>query len=115
MAAGYGHFEIVQYLLGKGASIGTQEHDGWTPLHLACEVSSYDTVRVLCENGADLFLRNSVEKTPFTSVSNNLLLVKLLKKYERSYFENNLHKRENRKIKEVHLVNKNFVQDSLPK
>jgi ankyrin repeat protein len=85
-----------------------------TPLHLACEISNYDTVSVLCENGSDLFIRNKQNKTPFTSVKNNLLMVKMLKKYERSYFEKNLHARDSRKIKELHLINKNFLADSQP-
>ena len=41
-------------------------------------------------------------------------MVKMLKKYERSYFEKNLHARDSRKIKELHLINKNFLADSQP-
>jgi ankyrin repeat protein len=78
-------------------------------------MSNYDTVSVLCENGSDLFARNKSGKTPFTSVGNNLLMVKMLKKYEKSYFEKSLHAKESRKIKELHLINKNFLADSLPK
>lgn len=77
-------------------------------------MSNYDTVGVLCESGCDLFVRNNQNKTPFTSIKNNLLLVKMLKKYERSYFEKNLHARESRKIKELHLINKNFIAENQP-
>ena len=57
-----------------------------TPLHIACANSCYTSVKILCENGADLFLTDSNGKTPFTSVSNNLLLIKMLKKYESKFF-----------------------------
>lgn len=78
---------------------------------MACELSNYDTVKILCENGADVSLRNKAGKTPFTSVSNNLLLVKLLKKSERCYFDKNIHTNESWKTNEVHLVNRNFLDD----
>jgi len=57
---------------------------------VACELSNYEIVSILCENGADIFAQNSNLKTPFTSVSNNLLMVKMLKKQEKAFFEKNI-------------------------
>jgi len=41
-------------------------------------------VQILCEHGADMGVRNFDGKTAFNKISNNLLMVKLLKKYERA-------------------------------
>ena len=51
-----------------------------TPLHLATTGSYYRIVHQLIENGADLFALNALGKDPFTSISNNLLMIKILKK-----------------------------------
>eukprot|EP00347_Sterkiella_histriomuscorum_P022013 403331989 len=57
--------------------------DRLTPLHLAASgsyITNYKIVNILIENGADLFIQNIYQKTPFNCVSNNLLMLKLLKK-----------------------------------
>lgn len=69
-------------------------------------------VEMLCENKADLFLRNKDNQTAFSQISNNLLMVKLLKKQEKAFFESKYTARASRKIKEVHMTNQGFLKYS---
>ena len=48
----------------------------------------------------------------FTSIQNNLLMIKLLKKEERAYFFDNYRARSN--VKEMHITNSIFVRQSFP-
>ena len=36
-------------------------------------------------------------------------MVKMLKKQEKAFFEKNIQPRDSRKVKELHLINKNFI------
>lgn len=54
----------------------------WTSLHIAATSSYYRIVNMLIAKKADLFLKNVRGKTPMTSVNNNLLMIKVLKKAE---------------------------------
>lgn len=58
------------------------------PLHIAATFSYYRIVGLLIDNSADLFVRDIFDKTPFSSVTNNLLMIKLLKKAEIAYVRN---------------------------
>jgi len=63
-AAAYnGHKKLVAYLLTRGASPNTQDHDGNTPLHLAASLGHDDTTVALI-GVTDLRLRNKAGKTP---------------------------------------------------
>lgn len=54
----------------------------WSPLHIAAYGSYYRIVTLLINNGADIFLRNKQGKSALTSITNNLLMIKILKKSE---------------------------------
>ena len=56
-----------------------------TCLHLAGENNFYDIIDLLFQYKADLFVQDDKGNTPFTSISNNLLMIKLLKKEQRAY------------------------------
>ena len=49
-------------------------------LHLASQNCYYDIVDVLVENKAELFNRDINGYTPLSGITNNLLMIKLLKK-----------------------------------
>ena len=47
------HYDLVSYLLFKGADPNARENTGWTPLHLAAEQGSARYIRALLEKGAN--------------------------------------------------------------
>ncbi len=52
MTSEKGHFEIVKYLVEKGADKESKNWDNETPLHLASEKGHLEIVKYLVENGA---------------------------------------------------------------
>ncbi|MCA9487373.1 MAG: ankyrin repeat domain-containing protein [Nanoarchaeota archaeon] len=54
LASLYDNWEIVEYLLEKGANIETTNKNGFTPLLWAVDQNSLNTVKILVENGADI-------------------------------------------------------------
>jgi len=50
--------------LAAGADPNAQEEDGWTPLHLAAEKDSAETVAALLDAGADGGARNQAGRFP---------------------------------------------------
>jgi len=53
-AAGWGHAEVVRYLLGVRADCNIAESTmGYTPLHWAASHGNLETIQILVEAGAD--------------------------------------------------------------
>ncbi|KAJ1466128.1 ankyrin repeat-containing domain protein, partial [Baffinella frigidus] len=50
---------ITEMLLQAGANVNGASPFGWTPLHHACRGGEIATIRVLVENGADLYATSS--------------------------------------------------------
>ena len=65
MAAGNGHVEIVKLLVEAGASVGTENAEGSTPLHWACLNGHVKIVEYLLDKGAKLSACNKTGRTPF--------------------------------------------------
>ena len=66
----------------EGESINIDHQGGpdrCTALHLAATGSYYRIVNYLIDNGADLFIYNIHGKTPYTNITNNFLMIKILK------------------------------------
>lgn len=59
-AAQGGSLDIIKALLNAGANINTPDYYGNTPLH---RTNTINTAKILIENGADLSIRNSSNKT----------------------------------------------------
>lgn len=57
LAARYSSFQVVDYLISKGANVNFKDSDNWTPLHYAVLAGSLPRVQSLVEHGA---LVNSV-------------------------------------------------------
>lgn len=53
VASDYGHAEVVDYLLSKGANVNVQDKHKITPLLNACYEGHADCVKLLLEKGAD--------------------------------------------------------------
>lgn len=49
-------------------------------MHIAGENNFYDIIDLLFQYKADLFVQDERGNTPFTNISNNLLMIKLIKK-----------------------------------
>ena len=58
VAAGYGHAEIVELLLSRGANVNSRNVEGGTALHLAANGHA-DVVSVLLANSANVDLANA--------------------------------------------------------
>ena len=51
-------------LPGPGGPPDAQEHEGWTPLHLAAQINPENVARLLVSHQADPNLREAEGKTP---------------------------------------------------
>jgi ankyrin repeat protein len=75
-----GDFDGVKNLIENGTDVNTQNKDGETPLHKACEKDHLDIVKFLIENGADVNIKNEKGRAPLhiASYESHLDIVKLL-------------------------------------
>ena len=67
VAAQFGHFKIVQYLIEKGANIEVQNEFHYSPLHFACLKGSLSIVQYLIEKGANIEAKGEDQRTPLHS------------------------------------------------
>ena len=65
-AASRGDIEGVKLLVSQGVKIDAKDEHGWTPLHVAVlnGDESYEVVKWLVANGADIHARDDVDATP---------------------------------------------------
>lgn len=49
---------IVQLLINRGGDLGVVDYDGWTPLHRAVDQNQIETVQLLLEKEANVFVVN---------------------------------------------------------
>eukprot|EP00929_Paragymnodinium_shiwhaense_P009929 TRINITY_DN11434_c0_g1_i2.p2 TRINITY_DN11434_c0_g1~~TRINITY_DN11434_c0_g1_i2.p2 ORF type:complete len:396 (+),score=86.36 TRINITY_DN11434_c0_g1_i2:1499-2686(+) len=54
VAAGHGHVEALEFLIGAKADINLDDVNGFTPLSVAVQQSQLETLRVLLDAGADV-------------------------------------------------------------
>ena len=65
VAADYGHYDLVKYLLRKGADVNAVSKQGWTALIHACRNNDVKIIRLLVDHGAGMG-RESDAWTPLT-------------------------------------------------
>lgn len=63
--------QLVKRLIGLGAKIDATDDNGDSPLFEAAREGSFETVRVLIENGADINLMNKHNKTSLDLANEN--------------------------------------------
>eukprot|EP00040_Diaphanoeca_grandis_P033446 m.205047 g.205047 ORF g.205047 m.205047 type:complete len:735 (+) comp32904_c0_seq2:442-2646(+) len=78
LAATYGHVEVLQYLMEKGANIDATSTDGCSPLHLAILEENSDAVEFLLTNGADKKLPNVDGETPIDWAADSPTMTELV-------------------------------------
>lgn len=60
VAAAKGYIRVMSMLVQGGGDLNTQDIDGWTPLHAAAHWGQREACQLLCENMADMEVRNYV-------------------------------------------------------
>lgn len=58
------HADVCQYFIDKKIDHNALDHQGWTPLHYACNFGQYQNVFALLKIGASTNIRNRAGKTP---------------------------------------------------
>ncbi len=69
LAATYGHWALIEFLLARGADINAKDEAGWTPLRAATVHYQVATVRLLLQKGADQRKEDNRGHTPFYNVA----------------------------------------------
>jgi ankyrin repeat protein len=68
-AALYGHLDIVNFLIERGAYVEATNEDGNTPLHVAAFLCRTEIVKTLLENGSMPTTKNKRGESPIDIVS----------------------------------------------
>ena len=83
LAAEQGHVDVVDALVGQGATVDQVDNKGWSPLHCAVSWNNIVVVESLIGHGASLFLENDNGDTPWIVAAKNCRQGHKVKKYLR--------------------------------
>ncbi len=80
IAVRYGHKEVAELLLNKGANVNAVERRKWTPLHTAVKSGKVQVAELLLDRGANVNAVDNLDMTPlhFALKYNREELVRLL-------------------------------------
>jgi ankyrin repeat protein len=85
LACFFGHFEIVKYLVERGAEVNIPSSNSFkvAPIHSATAISNYEITELLIKNGADVNAKQQSGVTPLHSAAHNgkIEITKLLVKH----------------------------------
>ena len=56
--------KVVEWLIGRGANINTQDENGFSALHIATQEKHIDMVSYLLQNGANVNIQDKFGNTP---------------------------------------------------
>ncbi|XP_076578529.1 myotrophin [Chaetodon auriga] len=73
LAADFGHTEVVEYLISRGANVNASDKHGLTPLMFACFENHVSCVKVLLEKGAEKNQRVPDGRTVFETAENDAI------------------------------------------
>ena len=77
--------DIIKHLLHEEANVNRQtEYDKYTPLHLAARNNNTEAARILMDNGVDVNLVNSCNKTPLHYAGKGSEVERLLMQVQQS-------------------------------
>jgi len=80
-----GYIKVMGILLQAGAAVNAQDFDGWTPLHAAAHWAQREACEILCENYANMDIKNFVGQTVFDVADPDIIrLLEELKKKQLS-------------------------------
>ena len=65
VAGAKGYAKVIGILLQAGAPVNSQDFDGWTPLHAAAHWAQREACEILCDNYANMEIKNYVGQTVF--------------------------------------------------
>ena len=80
-AACEGHEDVIKLLAANKGQVDQQNKYGRTPLHWACSKSQLGAVETLLSLGADLTIKDRLDKKP-TDVASDPTVIEILKLYE---------------------------------
>jgi ankyrin repeat protein len=72
VAAGHGHVDVMEYLLGKGANIESRDARQQTALHMAAGNGNVKASRLLLQKGATVDVRSDLGLTPLHNAAMSL-------------------------------------------
>lgn len=83
-AAAFKATAVVRYLLSNGLFVDAVDNTGSTPLHTAVIQGDLDTVRILCQAGAQIDLKNDSYMSPIDIAESlrNQKIVTTLRQFE---------------------------------
>lgn len=68
-AANSGSYEVIKFLVEKGADINRKDSDGNTPLHLACRsLGDKESILYMLDHGVNPKLKNNEGQTPYMKI-----------------------------------------------
>ncbi|XP_065580942.1 protein phosphatase 1 regulatory subunit 12A-like isoform X3 [Artemia franciscana] len=73
VAAAKGYIRVLSLILRIGGNVNAQDYDGWTPLHAAVHWGQREACEMLCENFADMNIKNYAGQTVFDVADPDLL------------------------------------------
>lgn len=63
-ASSFGHCDVIELLLERGANVNAVDRWEWTPLHESCTRGKLDVAALLIRRGADVNRKNGEGKSP---------------------------------------------------
>lgn len=70
-ASGYGHVEVILFLIDHNSDVNSHDNKGRTPLHFAARNGHLGVVKLLLERDTDFSIRNDHDMTGLDLALNN--------------------------------------------